>query len=188
MCEQALLTYHTTGEVPERRGLLGMITAVSGAFPCADGYWMISVPNDVKNWQQLMDWVNDPELKADPTLAEGGRRQEKRDFILDRLSQWSKKHGKEELVVGAQNHHVPASPVATVLDLARDPQLMARGFLQKVEHPQFGSILYPVGATAAVTGSSIAPAPRLGEHTAAVLAELGYAKADIEALRASGVA
>ena len=121
LVEQALLTYHTTGEVPERRGLRGMITAVSGAFPCADGYWMVSVPNDLKNWNQLMDWVDDPLLRADPSLAEGGKRQQQRDFILDRLSTWSKNHNKEELVVGAQARRVPASPVATVLDLAVIP-------------------------------------------------------------------
>src|SRR5579872_280255 len=140
LCEQALLSYHTTGEVPERRGLLGMITAVSGAFPCADGYWMISVPNDLKNWKQLMEWIDDPELRKDPALAEGDKRQHNRDFILDRLAKWSSQHNKNELVVGAQRQRVPASPVATMLELADDPQLTARGFLQDKEHPLFGTI------------------------------------------------
>ena len=186
LVEQALLTYHTTGEVPERRGLRGMITAVSGAFPCADGYWMVSVPNDLKNWNQLMDWVDDPVLRADPSLAEGSKRQQQRDFILDRLSAWSKQHKKEELVVGAQKRRVPASPVATVLDLAHDPQLTARGFLQKMSHPLFGEILFPMGAT--VTGLRLAPAPSLGQHTASVLSALGYSQDDVQALVESGAA
>ncbi|MEA2981552.1 MAG: hypothetical protein QOF09_3375 [Alphaproteobacteria bacterium] len=188
LVEQALLTYHTTGEVPERRGLRGMITAVSGAFPCADGYWMVSVPNDLKNWNQLMDWVDDPVLRADPSLAEGGKRQQQRDFILDRLSVWSKNHTKEELVVGAQKRRVPASPVATVLDLAHDPQLLARGFLQKMEHPRFGEIMFPMGATAHANGVSLAPAPTLGQHTASVLLELGYAPSNVQTLLESGAA
>jgi crotonobetainyl-CoA:carnitine CoA-transferase CaiB-like acyl-CoA transferase len=178
LVEQALLTYHTTEEVPERRGLLGMITAVSGAFPCADGYWMVSVPNDLKNWNQLMEWVNDPELRADPTLAEGNRRQQRRDFILGRIAEWSKSHKKEEIVVGAQMRRVPASPVATVLDLAHDPQLTARGFLQKMEHPLLGQIEFPMGATASASGVKLKPAPTLGQHTAHVLREIGYSWAD----------
>jgi crotonobetainyl-CoA:carnitine CoA-transferase CaiB-like acyl-CoA transferase len=186
LVEQALLTYHTTGDVPERRGLRGMITAVSGAFPCADGYWMVSVPNDLKNWNQLMDWVDDPVLRADPSLAEGGRRQQQRDFILDRLSTWSKSHNKEELVTGAQARRVPASPVATMLDLASDPQLTARGFLQEMDHPQFGNITFPMGTTAKSYGVTLTPAPTLGQHTAAVLAELGYAPAEVQALIESG--
>jgi crotonobetainyl-CoA:carnitine CoA-transferase CaiB-like acyl-CoA transferase len=188
LVEQALLTYHTTGEVPERRGLRGMITAVSGAFPCADGYWMISVPNDVKNWNQLMDWIDDPVLRADPSLAEGSRRQQQRDFILDRLSQWSKKHKKEDLVVEAQRQRVPASPVASVLDLARDPQLISRGFLRDLDHPRFGRLMFPMGATAPMNGVTLAPAPALGQHTASVLVELGYTQADVQALLESGAA
>jgi crotonobetainyl-CoA:carnitine CoA-transferase CaiB-like acyl-CoA transferase len=188
LVEQAMLTYHTTGEVPERRGLLGMITAVSGAFPCADGYWMVSVPNDLKNWNQLMDWMDDPVLRADPSLAEGGKRQQNRDFILGRLGAWSKNHKKEELVVGAQTRRVPASPVATVLDLANDPQLLERGFLQRMDHPQFGEISFPMGTTARTFGVTLAPAPTLGQHTAAVLGELGYAPPEMQALLESGAA
>jgi crotonobetainyl-CoA:carnitine CoA-transferase CaiB-like acyl-CoA transferase len=188
LVEQALLTYHTTGEVPERRGLRGMITAVSGAFPCADGYWMVSVPNDLKNWNQLMDWVDDPVLRADPSLAEGSKRQQQRDFILDRLSAWSRHHNKEDLVVGAQKRRVPASPVATVIDLARDPQLTARGFLQNMNHPLFGEISFPMGATAHASNVALAPAPMLGQHTASVLAEVGYSHNDVAALLESGAA
>ena len=188
LVEQAMLTYHTTGEVPERRGLRGMITAVSGAFPCADGYWMVSVPNDLKNWNQLMEWVDDPALRADPTLAEGSRRQQKRDFILDRLAAWSKQHNKEEIVVGAQKRRVPASPVATVIDLARDPQLTARGFLRKINHPLFGEITFPMGATACINGIMLTPAPSLGQHTASVLSEVGFSPEDVQGLVESGAA
>jgi crotonobetainyl-CoA:carnitine CoA-transferase CaiB-like acyl-CoA transferase len=188
LVEQALLTFHTTGEAPERRGLLGMITAVSGAFPCADGYWMVSVPNDLKNWNQLMEWMDDPLLRADPTLAEGSRRQQQRDFILDRLAAWSQHHKKEDLVVGAQKRRVPASPVASVLELAHDPQLTARGFLQQMQHPLLGEITFPMGATAPAMGVKLTPAPMLGQHTAAVLTEVGYAQAEVEALVESGAA
>jgi crotonobetainyl-CoA:carnitine CoA-transferase CaiB-like acyl-CoA transferase len=188
LVEQAMLTYHTTGEVPERRGLLGMITAVSGAFPCADGYWMVSVPNDLKNWNQLMDWMDDPVLRADPSLAEGGKRQQNRDFVLDRLSAWSKNHKKEELVMGAQARRVPASPVATVLDLANDPQLTTRGFLRPMHHPQLGEITFPNGTTAQTFDVALTPAPTLGQHTASVLAELGYAPGQVQALIESGAA
>jgi crotonobetainyl-CoA:carnitine CoA-transferase CaiB-like acyl-CoA transferase len=186
VAEQALLTWHTTGETPERRGFRGAITAVSGAFPCVDGYWMISVPHEPVGWARLMEWVNDPVLMADPLLADESHRQAKRDFILDRLSEWSKRHRKEDLVVEAQRQHVPASPVATVLDLAQDPQLIARGFLQEIDHPEFGRTLFPMGASAHTFGVTLTPAPRLGQHNAAILAELGFNEAEAQALLAAG--
>jgi CoA:oxalate CoA-transferase len=188
VAEQALLTYHTTGKAPERRGFRGAITAVSGAFPCADGYWMISVPHEPVGWARLMEWVNDPVLMADPLLADESHRQTKRDFILDRLSEWSKQHKKEDLVVEAQRQHVPASPVATVLDLAQDPQLIARGFLKMIEHPEFGAILFPMGATAHTFDVTLSPAPRLGRHNAVILAELGLRDDEAQALLSTGAA
>lgn len=178
VAEQALLTYHTTGKAPDRRGYRGAITAVSGAFPCADGYWMISVPNGPEGWARLMEWIDDPVLLADASLVDEGERQRKRDFILDRVSEWSRRHKKDDLVREAQQRHIPASPVATVLDLARDPQLIARGFLREIDHPQFGKVLFPEGAISKQFGVKLSPAPRLGQHNAAILAELGYSTAE----------
>src|SRR5262245_7106677 len=149
---------------------------------------MISVPHEPVGWARLMEWVNDPVLLADPQLADEGHRQTKRDFILDRLSEWSKKHKKEDLVVEAQRQHVPASPVATVLDLARDPQLIARGFLKEIDHPEFGRILFPMGATAHTFDVTLAPAPRLGQHNSAILMELGLQPDEAQALLATGAA
>ena len=129
-----------------------------------------------------MEWVGDPELAADPTLADEAVRMEKRDFILDRLSAWSMKHPKNELVQQAQDRHIPASPVATALDLARDPQLLARGFLRDFDHRDFGMLPFPVGAIASLKGTPMAAAPRLGEHTGAILRELGYSTPEQQSL------
>ena len=188
LAEQALLTFHTTGKAPDRRGFRGAITAVSGAFQCADGYWMVSIPHDARGWARLMEWVNDPVLMADASLSDEGQRLLKRDFILDRISEWSLKHTKNELVTEAQARHIPASPVATMLDLAHDPQLMARGFLQTMRHPEFGDILFPMGASAPLEGTPLRQAPRLGEDTDAILAEIGYSQAKAQATPKSDAA
>jgi len=180
--EQAVATYTTTGKGTERRGYRGAITAVSGAFPASDGYWMLSVSHSAERWANIMDWVQDPVLMADPSLADEANRGPKKDMILDRLEQWARQFRKADAVEEAQRRHIPSSPVATPLDLAEDPQLIDRGFLRELDHPDFGRILFPVGALASIRGTAVSPAPRLGQHNTEILMELGYGPADQRAL------
>ena len=72
-----------------------------------------------------------------------------------------------------QRAGVAAAPVQDASDLARDPQLRARGFIVEIDHPDLGRIEYPgaVERTVRPGGGVKGPVPRLGEHTATVLAE-----------------
>ncbi len=170
--EQAMVEYSFSGIVTERRGSKGAITAVSGALPCKDGHWVISQIHRPGRWAQFVDWVRDPELSADPSLAEEENQHKRRDFIMERLDRWAKGFTKTELVEEAQRRHFPASPVSTTLDLVNDPQLLARGFLTGINHREFGQINFPQGAIASVLGHRLSPAPKLGEHNTELLKEL----------------
>ncbi len=83
---------------------------------------------------------------------------------------------------------VPAMRMHTLESLMKDPHLKATGYFQTVEHPSEGRVV-----SMAIPGSwsESKPeirrgAPRLGEHTAQVLAEAGYSPQELEALAASG--
>lgn len=167
--EQAMVEYSFSGTITERRGSKGAITAISGALPCKDGHWVISQIHRPGRWAKFIDWVQDPGLSADPSLAEEENQHKRRDFIMNRLDQWAKRFTKTELVEQAQRLHFPASPVSTTLDLVNDPQLIARGFLREMHHPELGEIVFPQGALANVLGRRMSPAPKLGEHTVEIL-------------------
>jgi CoA:oxalate CoA-transferase len=184
--EQAMVEYSFSGTVTERRGSKGAITAVSGALPCKDGHWVISQIHRPGRWTRFMDWVQDPELASDPSLAEEENQHGRRDFIMDRLDKWATRFTKTELVEEAQRRHFPASPVSTPLDLVDDPQLIARGFLKQIDHPEFGRIRFPQGAIATVLGNQLGPAPRLGEHNNEILTQLGYSAEDRQTLISAG--
>ena len=184
--EQAMVEYSFSGTITERRGSKGAITAVSGALPCKDGHWVISQIHRPGRWTKFMDWVQDPELASDPSLAEEENQHKRRDFIMDRLDKWAARFTKTELVEEAQRRHFPASPVSTPLDLVDDPQLIARGFLKEIDHPEFGRIRFPQGAIATVLGNQLAPAPRLGEHNNEILTQLGYSAEDRHTLISAG--
>jgi crotonobetainyl-CoA:carnitine CoA-transferase CaiB-like acyl-CoA transferase len=171
--EQAMVEFTFSGIVTERRGSKGAITAISGALPCKDGHWVISQIHRPGRWSKFVEWIADPQLAADPSLAEEENQIKRRDFILDRVLSWASQHGKNDLVEEAQARHFPASPVSTTLDLIDDPQLIARGFLTETLHREFGRIMYPQGPLASMRKLKLAPAPRLGEHNRAILAALG---------------
>ena len=167
--EQAMVEYCFSGAITERRGSRGAITAVSGAMPCKDGHWVISQIHRPGRWARFVDWVQDRELIADASLAEEESQHRRRDFIMQRLDAWAKRFTKIELVEQAQALHFPASPVSTTLDLVADPQLIARGYLSRVEHTDFGKISFPQGALACLIGNCMTQAPKLGEHNAELL-------------------
>jgi crotonobetainyl-CoA:carnitine CoA-transferase CaiB-like acyl-CoA transferase len=187
LMEQAVVAFNSSGEITRRRGLRGQITAVSGALQCADGYWMVSVPPNPEAWTKIKEWVSDPALTTDPALDDDTGRNEKRDFILDRLEAWSKHFSKEDLVNGAQSRHMAASPIATPVELVRDPQLMERGFLREVKHPEFGCITVPGGAISTPREVELPQAPSLGQHNVEIMTRLGYSQLEQQALLTSGV-
>ena len=184
--EQAMVEYTFSGTITERRGSKGAITAVSGALPCKDGHWVISQIHRPGRWTKFMDWVQDPELASDPSLAEEENQHKRRDFIMERLDKWATRFTKTDLVEEAQRRHFPASPVSTPLDLVDDPQLIARGFLKELDHPEFGRIRFPQGAIATVLGNQLGPAPKLGEHNNEILTQLGYSAEDRHTLISAG--
>ncbi len=185
--EQAVGAWVNGGRRTVRRGHRGAITAVSGAFPCADGWWMLSVPSTAERWSRFLEWVQDPVLAADPSYAQEEHREAAKDLILDRIERWSLTLHKTQAVEEAQKLGITSTPVSTPIDLTDDPQLVHRGFLQETDLPGFGQVRFPVGAIASVLGRSIAPAPALGQHTMELLAELGYDEAERTALYERGI-
>ena len=186
MMEQAMVTWTSTGKTTERKGYRGAVTAVSGAFQCADGYWMLSVPPAGDGWSRFVDWMGDPELGQDGSLDSEASRNAEKDTILDVIDRWSLQRCKADLVSEGQARHIPATPVNTPLELAVDPQLIGRGFLRDVDHPLLGSLRMPIGAIATLRGVAPSHAPILGEHSREILSALGYSDEALRSLMETG--
>jgi crotonobetainyl-CoA:carnitine CoA-transferase CaiB-like acyl-CoA transferase len=92
----------------------------------------------------------------------------------------------EEVFVLAQKHGLPWAPIRKPEDNLNDPHFNSRGSFTTIAHPELGRELrYP----ATVAGDGAAPhmsytrrAPRLGEHTRAVLMDAGFASTEIDQL------
>jgi crotonobetainyl-CoA:carnitine CoA-transferase CaiB-like acyl-CoA transferase len=172
--DHAIENYMARGRRVERSGARGSVTALAGALPSADGFWMLSLMDSAEQWRMLLEWIQDPVLADDPTLLKYEARLARRDEILDRVGTWAGALPKLEVVSEAQRRHIPAAPVSTSLDLAADAQLIDRRFLVEIDHPAHGHMLFPRGALATIWDRQMTPAPRLGSANAEILRELGY--------------
>jgi CoA:oxalate CoA-transferase len=84
---------------------------------------------------------------------------------------------------------VPCGPVNSVAEVFEDPQILAQEMVMDVEHPGYG-VVRLLGFPVKFSGLPCRvrrPAPRLGEHSDEVLAELGYTASDREIWRRDGV-
>jgi alpha-methylacyl-CoA racemase len=96
---------------------------------------------------------------------------------------------REEWTRFAGEHDVCVAPVLEGDEPREDPQLRARGAFVEIETSWEGRTLPGVATPVRLRGyqAPLRPAPRLGEHTAAVLSEAGFSDDEVAALRAAGV-
>ena len=159
---------------------------VFGPIATRDGYVNLSIASE-RTFQNLaaacgrMDWTTDPRFAKYPDRrANWGQ-------LIDELETWSKELPSAEVQAVFDRHGVPSSPYRTVKEAMADPQLAHRGSLTEVrDRGGTFRVLNPPFRFSAATAAAKPFVATLGEHTEAVLAELGYGARDITALAEAG--
>src|SRR2546429_509943 len=129
------------------------------------------------------------ESRADPKLAPKRSRLVHPDELQARIEAALARATTAEWVRRFEAAQVAAGPIYEFDEVFDDPQVQHLGLVTEVDQPGYGQakmLAFPVRASAA-PATTRRPGPRLGEHTAEVLGELGPARAEIERLAASGV-
>lgn len=185
----AILAYRFSGRVLERPATPHAAPA-GGVYPCADGY--VEVTASLGNyWNRFVDMIGDDGLRApefaNPAFAASPEGKAAADAIV---YPWMLSHTRQEIWAEARRAHAMVAPLFTGVDLYNDPVLHERGFWEKVEHAVLGE--FPLPGRPYVLEKTPwrlrRSAPMLGEHTAAILAELGYDEAQQASLLAEEVA
>jgi len=187
---QAKLAFYSYMGCVHRRQPKGRGGLQYALMPCADGYIApMFVPGANMDWELFAAYLEVPELLDERFATRAGRIENAAE--LDRLlvTRFAER-GKYEWFHSAQEWRLTFGVVQTPQELLACPQLAARDFWRTVDHPVAGSLQMP-GRLYRSTVPPLPPArpaPRLGEHTAEVLGELGMSPADAAVLRAAGVA
>lgn len=181
-----------TGKATERVGNDQPMAPVApnGIYPCKPGG-----PNDYvfiytsrwpgsKQWEQLLDVIGCPEMKADPRFRTPESRYEHRDEMNPFIIAWTSQRTKFEAMEELGREGVPAGAILTTAELAEDAYLRKRGMFVTMQHPVRGSIVMP-GFPIKLSASSVPvePAPLLGQNNEEIYGGLlGIAPEELERL------
>lgn len=170
--ERAIAIHSMTGEVPGRGRERHY--GPRGAFRAKDGYVALNVPTDYI-WERLAKAIGREDLIGHPWCADGKSRAEHtEDFLRPIIEGWMADKTQEEVTATLLYHDVPAGPVFTAADIARDPHVRARQMLIAAQDPRADQVELAASPVRLSTLPEKPPArvPMLGEHTEQVLREL----------------
>jgi formyl-CoA transferase/CoA:oxalate CoA-transferase len=189
----ALLTYQAAnwfanGKIPPRQGNRHATIAPYETFTTRDGDIVIAVGND-PTWQKFCPAIGLPELASDPRFTTNKDRMELYDAMRPPIDAAFRTKTSAEWIEILNAAGVANGEVRNIGQMLSDPQLDAREMIKTLMHPTVGATRV-IGAPIKFsdTPSSVrTPPPVLGEHTDAVLKEIGYADATLGELRAKKV-
>ncbi|WP_293904324.1 CaiB/BaiF CoA-transferase family protein [Phenylobacterium sp.] len=179
------------GRVASVRPRDNPINALANYFKSADDRWFVHNPRGGSGgWEAFATAAGRPDLITDERFASGkARRANARDLAAE-LDAAFAALPFEEIARRLDAADLVWAAMQTPAEVAADPQIAAAGAFVDVEDGHGGTYRSPA-APARFPGADATvrpPAPKLGEHTREVLAELGYAEAAVEAMFASGAA
>lgn len=187
----AFVSLALTGEEPPQASNASATMAPHGIYRCAgdDEWCAMAIATDAE-WQRLCEMMGRPELGQDAAYATLADRIANRDALDAEINKWSAGQDADALAQSVRAVGIPAARVANSRHLIeRDEQLAARGYWQRVDHPELGRSLY-ASPPYTIDGERVelARPPLLGEHTREVLGTLlGLDEAAIDRLEAEGV-
>ncbi len=166
-----------------------MMARERAPFATSDGYVCALIYND-KHWRSFFRHLGrEGDFDTDPRLATIAARTANTQALYGMLADILHTRTTAEWIAFFEEADIPAMRLNTLDSLMDDPHLAAVGYFQDVEHPTEGSVkqMRPSSTWSESPLSVRLPAPRLGEHSAEVLAEAGYSTDEIAALAAVGV-
>lgn len=181
--------FFTSGEVGARLGSAHQSTAPYQALRCADG-WVTAGAVTPKTWTAFCELLGLDELLADPRYNDAFDRHALRPEMIPAIEAVTANWTRDELVAELERVGVPCAPIATYDQVFTDEHLNERGFFWDSPHPAAGTV-EQIGSPMRMSRTPVVQGhagPPLGADTRAVLVELGYAEAAIDALAAAGAA
>jgi crotonobetainyl-CoA:carnitine CoA-transferase CaiB-like acyl-CoA transferase len=158
-------------------------------FLTSDGYITVGSLSD-SEWRGLCGVLDKPEWIDDARFRTPAARSVNAAERLTLVGEILKSRPSHDWLLRLDAAEVPCAPVLRRVDVMNDPQVIHNELIETIDQPTLGSIRQsrPAARFDRTPARIAGPAPRVGEHSAEVLGELGYSTADIAALMESRAA
>jgi formyl-CoA transferase len=188
LCERIVFQHGIDGTVPGPEGNSHPLLCPYGLFQARDGWVAIGCPHD-DFWALLARLIGRGDLADDARYQTTPQRLDQREVVEGAVTAWTLRHTKAE-ISGVLGGKVPFGPVLGVDEIFADPHTTARHMLATVDLPGVPEHPLTIADTAvkmtATPGGVRFRAPLVGEHTDRILADVGYASAEVSALTGPG--
>jgi crotonobetainyl-CoA:carnitine CoA-transferase CaiB-like acyl-CoA transferase len=175
-------------EVPGQAGNNHPTSIPTGVFATADGHINIAAAgNDI--YRRLCKALGADHLATEPAFATGTDRLRNRDRLNEEIAKITRGRTSAEWIEALNKAGVPSGPIYQMDEVFADPQVRHLGITRRMPHPVLGEVEL-VGQPIELSRTPWeirSVTPEQGEHTDAILRELGYDAAAIADLRARGV-
>lgn len=164
--------FFASGQAPSRMGNAHPNLAPYQPFPCLDGAVVIAVGNDGQ-FRALCRALGDPAMGDDPRFAANAQRVEHRAALTAALLTLTSPFAMKDLMSRLEQAGVPCGPVNTVDQVFEEPQAVHRRLVVEQQRDDLSQSIRTVASPLRLSLTPVAydrPPPRLGQHTAEVLA------------------
>jgi CoA:oxalate CoA-transferase len=182
LLENAVARYLNAGDRPTRLGSRHPLIAPFQAFPTRDEPIVICVDTE-EQWRRFCDAIGRSDLIKNPSFKDGNARAEHHAQLEPQLISALSKRTRLEWLSIFDAAQVPAGPINDVPTMVKDPQVIARGMVDRLGNGAF--VKQPIKFST-YSDMPEQPPPILGEHTQTVLSECGYSIDEILAMQAEG--
>jgi len=174
-----------TNEVAKQAGNDHPTSIPTGVFPTSDGHINIAASGQGL-YTRFCEAVGAPELISDPDYATPKLRSQNRKALNARIGEITKTKPSAHWVKLVNNAGVPCGPINSIDQTFAEPQVKHLGIARPVKHKKLGEINIvgqPINLSRYPQPTHLGPTPDQGEHTDAILRDLGYDEQAIAKLR-----
>jgi crotonobetainyl-CoA:carnitine CoA-transferase CaiB-like acyl-CoA transferase len=180
--------YRLTGIVKERVGSGSNTSAPRNVYRCADGEYVALSGSTGTMARRVFEVIGRADMIEDERFRTNAARVEHRAFVDQAVGAWFAGKTRDEALAAMRAAQVTVGPVYTIADAVADDHFREREIIVEAADAELGSVPMHnmVPRLSRTPGAWRRPAPRLGEHTDAVLAEAGLDAEAIARLRKEG--